>query len=108
MHRAGRRRNAKVGTSVRQLPVAGVLPQGVRGGAQYFVTRKVDGKPVDVYPRDDAGHILKNTARLWTLAQAREWARAIVVDMTRGVDHTPQRRNSSTIPCMAFMGVRIS
>jgi integrase len=72
-------------------------------GAQFFVSKKVDGRPVKVTPKDELGHVIKDTATLWTLAEARAWARGVVVDLTRGV--SPTAETAPARPSTTFQDV---
>lgn len=70
-------------------------------GGQYFVDKKVNGKPRTVTPKGADGRPLADTAKLWTLEQAREWAKGVVVDLARGVAPTPEARSLETFEKVA-------
>ena len=59
-------------------------------GAQFFTDRKVNGRPVTITPKGADGRVLKDAARVWTLEEARTWARGVAADLARGVDPQPK------------------
>jgi integrase len=70
-------------------------------GGQYFVDKKVNGRPVTITPKGADGRPLADAAKLWTLEQAREWAKGVVVDLARGVAPTPEARSLETFEKVA-------
>jgi len=67
-------------------------------GAQYFTDKKVDGRPVTITPKGADGRVLKDAARVWTLEEARTWARGVAVNLVRGVDPQPKPAAPSAAP----------
>jgi len=65
-------------------------------GAQYFVDKKVNGRPVTITPKGADGRPLADAAKIWSLEEARAWARGVVVDLSRGVAPTPATRSVET------------
>lgn len=61
-------------------------------GAQYRVMRKVGGKVVKITATGADGHIIADAAKVWSLSEARGWARGVVADLTRGKAPTPSRK----------------
>jgi integrase len=53
-------------------------------GAQFRIQKKVAGRVIKVTAHDDSGRIISDAARVWTLAEARRWAKAVDADLARG------------------------
>ena len=70
-------------------------------GGQCYLDKKVNGKPVTFTPKDSGGRTLQNTAALWTLPRAREWAKGVVVDISRGVEPAPKAATAAS-PSVLF------
>jgi integrase len=62
-------------------------------GAQFLIMRKVDGRVVRITARDVNNVPVHDAAKLWTLSQARLWAKNTVADITRG--QVPTRPKTS-------------
>jgi integrase len=64
--------------------------RSTKSGAQFRVQKKVAGRVIKVTAHNADGQIIADAARVWTLAEARKWARAVDADLARG--RTPARR----------------
>jgi len=58
--------------------------RSTKTGAQYRVMKKIDGKVVKVTAHGADGRIISDAAKVWTLSEARKWARSVDADLARG------------------------
>jgi len=58
--------------------------RSTKTGAQYRVMKKVAGKVVKITAHTADGQIIADAGRVWTLSEARKWARAVDADLARG------------------------
>lgn len=76
-------------------------------GAQYLVRKKVAGKLISVTARDVHGTPIADAAKLWTLAEARTWARGVVADLTRGKPPVRREKPASDVVTFATLAAEL-